>query len=111
MVGKFPSASAHVGLVVQRQLHWSSVMPRRSAVSDQWGYPLRPFADDISLFFFFFSQFSEARAGCGEKGVSVSVSGPFQASGMETKEDSCRCLNGPAHMKWLTDTRTAVCWH
>lgn len=43
--------------------------------------------------------------------VSVSVSGPLHAPGIETKEDSCRCLNGPAHMKWLTDTHTAVCWH
>lgn len=51
LVGKFPSVSACVRLVVQHQLHQSSVMPGWSALSDWWGYPSRPFADDIPLFF------------------------------------------------------------
>lgn len=100
-MGKFPSASAHVRLG-QRQLHWSSVMPRQSALSDQWGYPSRPL-----IIFFPGSRGQEHGAGRG----SMSVSGPLQAPGIETKEDSCRCLNRTAHMKGLTDTRTAVCWH
>lgn len=71
----------------------------------RWGYHF--------IYFFPCSQGHERGPvrGRGGRGCSLSVSGPLQALWTETKEDSCRCLNGPAHMKWLTDTHTAVCWH
>lgn len=67
-----------------------------SFVTFRWWYP----------FILFFFRFSGAGAWSG--GVSEPVPGPLQAPGIETKEDSCRCLNGPAHMKWLTDTHTRL---
>lgn len=62
--------SPHVRLVEQCQLHQSSVVPWWCALSDWWGYPVRPFADDIPLFFWFLG--ARARPSC-VGGFCVSV--------------------------------------
>lgn len=59
---------AHVRLVVQRQLHQPSVMPRWSALSDRWGYLLRPFADDVPLFIYFRSVLRGRSVAVGARG-------------------------------------------
>lgn len=96
---KISCATSITSVISYAMVNCSEWLVGISFATFRWWYP------------FIFSGSPGQEHGPVVREVSVSVSGPLDAPGIETKEDSCRCLNGPAHMKWLTDTHTAVCWH